>query len=195
MDNMPRPRPPFLSREVSRHGRAIWYVRRNGKRIRLRADFGTPEFDTEYQAALTTNPRSSQKGSPAVGTLAWLIERYRNSSEWTKLSLATRRQREHFVRQAIELAGNKPIGSVTATAIKSGIERRSKTPAQARHFLEVMRGLFRWAHEAGLVTVDPTAAVKDPKRGRNAGYRPWTEDDVAAYERRWPIGTRQRVRA
>ena len=22
---------------------------------------------------------------------------------------------------------------------------------------------------------------------------PWTEDDVAAYEKRWPVGTRQRV--
>ena len=52
MDDMPRPRPPFLSREVTRHGKAVWYVRRNGKRIRLRAEYGTPEFDAEYQAAL-----------------------------------------------------------------------------------------------------------------------------------------------
>jgi len=71
MTDMPRPRPPFLSREVSRHGRAIWYVRRYGKRIRLRSDFGTPEFDTEYQAALTSAPQSSKKGEPAAGTLGW----------------------------------------------------------------------------------------------------------------------------
>ena len=25
------------------------------------------------------------------------------------------------------------------------------------------------------------------------GFAPWSEDDIAAYERRWPIGTRQRV--
>ena len=31
MDAMPRPRPPYLSREVTRHGRVVWYVRRNGK--------------------------------------------------------------------------------------------------------------------------------------------------------------------
>jgi site-specific recombinase XerD len=182
-----------LSREATRHGKPVWYVRRNGKRIRLRAKYGTPEFDAEYQAALTSTPQSSQKGAPAVETLAWLVERYRDSSEWTKLSVATRRQREHFLKQAIETAGNKPVGAITTTAIKAGIERRSKTPAQARHFLEVMRGLFRWAQDAQLVRVDPTATVKNPKRSRNAGYRPWTEEDVAAYERRWPIGTRQRV--
>lgn len=42
MLDMPRPRPPFLSHEVTRHGRMVWYVRRNGKRIRLRAEFGLP---------------------------------------------------------------------------------------------------------------------------------------------------------
>ena len=52
MDGMPRPRPPYLSHEVTRHGRMVWYVRRNGKRIRLRAEFGTPEFDAEYQAGI-----------------------------------------------------------------------------------------------------------------------------------------------
>jgi integrase len=29
-----------------------------------------------------------------------------------------------------------------------------------------------------------------PKTG---GFPPWTEDEIAAYERRWPLGTRQRV--
>ena len=56
MDSMPRSRPPYLSHEVTRHGRTVWYVRRNGKRIRLRAEFGTPEFDTEYQAAIAGEP-------------------------------------------------------------------------------------------------------------------------------------------
>lgn len=71
MGTMPRPRPPFLSHEVNRHGRTVWYVRRNGKQLRLRADYGTPEFDAEYQAALTATPQAS-KGGPAAGTLAWL---------------------------------------------------------------------------------------------------------------------------
>ena len=56
-----------------------------------------------------------------------------------------------------------------------------------------MRGLFRWALEAGMVKVDLTAGVKNPHRPKGDGFRPWTEDDVAAYEKRWPRGTRQRV--
>lgn len=41
--------------------------------------------------------------------------------------------------------------------------------------------------------MDPTISVKNPPRKKGPGFRPWTEDHVAAYERRWPIGTRQRV--
>src|SRR6476620_8657470 len=56
-----------------------------------------------------------------------------------------------------------------------------------------MRGLFRWAVETQRVKVDPTVGIKNPKPSRTGGYRPWTEEDVAAYEKRWPVGTRQRV--
>jgi hypothetical protein len=69
IEGMPRPRPPHLQREVTRHGKANWYVRiGKGPRVRIRADFGTPEFDAEYQAAITGHPRPA-KGAPAAGVL------------------------------------------------------------------------------------------------------------------------------
>jgi len=75
----------------------------------------------------------------------------------------------------------------------AGKARRVATPHQARHFLDAMRGLFRWAKKAGLVKADPTAGVGNPKRKGGDGFVAWTEEHVAAYEERWPVGTRQRV--
>ncbi len=192
MTGMPRPRPPFLSREVSRHGKPLWYVRRNGKRIRLRADFGTPEFDAEYQLALSayhpvTEPRTT------AGTLGWLIGCFRDSAAWQTRSESTRTKWDGLYRQVIETAGNTPLSAITPRAIRAGLERRAHTPSQAQHFLNVMRALFRWALKTQLVRADPTAGVQAPARRRDGGIRPWTEEDVAAYEKRWPIGTRQRV--
>jgi hypothetical protein len=44
---------PHLHREFSRHGTEMLFARRgHGKRIRLRADFGTDTFKIEYAAAL-----------------------------------------------------------------------------------------------------------------------------------------------
>ena len=112
METMPRPRPPYLSREVTRHGKPVWYVRRDGKRIRLRADFGTPEFDAEYQAAC--NGIRPQKSEEVAGTLGWLIARYRETDAWQRLSLATRQRRESIIKQVLATSGDKPISRITS---------------------------------------------------------------------------------
>jgi integrase len=194
MKVMPRPRPPHLHREITRHGKAVWYVRiGKGRRVRLRGEFGTPDFGVEYQAAVTGAPRSTVKGAPAVGSLAWLVGRYRETSAWAALSTGTRRQRENIFVQVLAGAGEQPFGKITAQTIVAGRERRARTPDQARHFLDAMRGMFRWALAAKLVKSDPTAGVENPPRKKGDGFIPWTEEHVASYERRWPIGTRQRV--
>jgi integrase len=192
MEAMPRPRPPYLSREVTRHGNAVWYVRRNGKRTRLRSKYGTPEFEGEYQAAFAGKPKSDNR-APADDSLAWLIAGYRETTVWQGLSSATQRQRENILRQVIASAGHQPFAKITKATITTARDRRASTPFQARHFLDTVRGLFRWALDARLVKTDPTAGIKNPSRAKGDGFMPWTEDDVAAYEKLWPVGTRQRV--
>jgi integrase len=163
-----------------------------GSRIRIRAAFGTAEFDAEYQAALSSKPRV-QKGAPALGTLAWLIDRYRNSTDWSALSLATRRQRENIFKQVIGSAGTKAYAKITEATIAEGRDRRSMTPFQARHFLFAMRGLFAWAKGAGLARIDPAASVSLPELKNGEGFPVWSEEEVAAYEQYWPLGTKERL--
>jgi integrase len=164
---------------------------RKGPRIRIRAEFGSPGFEAEYQAAISGTPQ--RRKGPASGSLAWLIAGYRETTTWSSLSAATRRQRENIFLHVIETAGDKPFVRIDAATIIAGRERRAATPAQARNFLDAMRGLFRWAAKARMVKADPTLGVENPPRRKGDGFLPWTEEHVAAYERRWPIGTRQRV--
>ena len=104
---MPHPRPPYLQREETRYRKTVWYVRkeRHGPRIRLKAEYGSEEFWQQYQDALSGLVRQRAKAS--AGSLAWLVERYRETSAWTDLSLATRRQRENILRHVLEKAGNQ----------------------------------------------------------------------------------------
>lgn len=193
MDVMPRPRPPHLHRETTRHGQSVWYVRRGkGKRIRLRSAPGAPEFDIEYQAAIAG--LKTMPGSKAhAGTLEWLIERYRETTAWIDLSPATRRQRENIFKHVAATAGRERVARITRGAIVAGRDRRAATPAQARNFLDAMRGLFRWATEAGHVPADPTLGIRNPARDTGEGFPVWTEEDVERYEKRWPVGTKERV--
>src|SRR5262245_41084911 len=191
---MPRPRPPHLHRQVTRHGKTVWYMRvGKGPRVRIRADFGTPEFGTEYQAAITGAGRPQQVKGEAFGSLGWLIARYRETTAWAALAAATRKQRENIFRQVIETAGGQPFTRIDQATMIAGRDRRAHTPNQARHFLDALRGLFRWALSAKLVRHDPTAGVDNPPTKTGDGFIPWSEEHVAAYQRRWPLGTRQRV--
>jgi hypothetical protein len=58
MPDMPRPRPPHLQRGVSRHSKVYWFVqmKRGAPKIRIRGEYGTPEFEAAYQAAVTNAP-------------------------------------------------------------------------------------------------------------------------------------------
>ena len=179
---MPHPLPRYLNREVTRHGKAVWYVRvGKGPRIKkLTAEFGTAEFEIEYQAAISgkTQPR---KSGPLAGSLAWLIDRYLETQAWTSLSMATRRQRENILKQIIGSAGSQRYTAITAATIAAGRDRRSQTPFQARHFLDTgSLKLFEWAKDAKFVKENPAAAVKYPLLKSGDGFPVWTEDDVAA---------------
>ncbi len=192
IDEMPRPRPPHLHRETSRHGRAAWYVRvGKGPRIRLRADYGTPEFAAAYHAAVAGKPPPTP-GKFNAKTLGWLIERYRESTAWAKLSGATRRQREGILLAITSTAGKEPISRIDQDTVEKGIERRKDRPHAQRHFLQTMRGLFQWAVKAKLADSDPTRELKTI-RPKTDGHHVWADEECAAFQKRWARGTRERL--
>ena len=190
---MPRPRPPHLRHETTRHKRRVWYVRiGDGPRIRLKGDYGSDEFWMQYHAAVNgEHPVRHSKAS--AGSLAWLIERYRETGAWMDLSQATRRNRENHFKQVIKSAGHQPCKAITQATIIAAKDRRAHTPAQARNFLDAMRGLFKWAKQAQHVSIDPTIGVENPKRKKGPGFPVLTEADVEAFYKRWPLGTKERV--
>lgn len=193
---MPRTRDRYLHRFHTRHGKFIWYVRKPGEqRIRIRGDFGTPDFNAQVRAALagvaiSTNPRRQKAAS---GSLAWLWETYRNSTAWKGLSVATRRQRENIMVGVLAKSGREAYLAVKRSDVAAARDERAATPAQARNFLDTMRGLFRWALEAEYIKIDPTAGVKNPPKPGGEGFPVWEESDVERYQARWPLGTKERI--
>jgi integrase len=191
---MPRPRPPHLQRHKTRHGRYVWYVQISaGPLIRVRGEFGTQEFSDSYTAALA---RAGTKPAPTIraakGTLEWAWLSYKGSSAWAGLSRATKRQRENIMKHVIASAGNEPITAIDRAAIVDGVDRRSHTPFQAKNFVQTMRGLFEWLVDTNKLKVDPTAGVK-VKKPKTRGFLEWTYEEILKYEKRWPLGTRERV--
>lgn len=196
MGGMSKPRPPYLHKTVTRHGKIAWYVwKRPGKKIRLKDDYGAPGFMAAYQAALAGTP-APQKEAPQDGqlSLTWLIKEYRaRSTEWKEYSADTKKQRENIFRHVAQSAGHLPYPSISKADIVKGIEKRHEKASAANNFLAAMRGLFEWAVSVNLVKFNPTAGIKNVKRPKTGGFHQWTEEEVQAFEARWPLGTRERL--
>jgi integrase len=191
MAAMPRKLPPFLHREITRHKRPVWYFRRGkGARIRMPGEFNSAEFNSAYDAALM-GARAARQG-PAQGTFAWGLRVYRQSQAWAALSPATQRQRANVFKHIEAALGDSKLKDWKRGDIAAGRDRRAATPAAAGMFVKALRGFFAWALEAGHVTTNPTEGVKIVEVATE-GFETWTDDDVAAYRTRWPLGTRQRV--
>ncbi|MGA7454553.1 MAG: tyrosine-type recombinase/integrase [Rhodoplanes sp.] len=189
---MPRPRPPHVHLQITRHGKRVWYFRAgHGPRIRLPAGPGEPGFDDAYQAALAGRiPDPIQHTGPKRNTFAWAIERYRETAEWREYDEATRKLRDRVFCGIIDKAGDRPLSSFITAVIEAGVAKRK--PGAAWGYLGALRPFFRWCVKARLVSTDPTAGVRRPAL-RKGGWAPWTDDEMAAFERAYPVGTRERV--
>jgi hypothetical protein len=56
-----------------------------------------------------------------------------------------------------------------------------------------MRGFFQWAVENERAKGDPTQGIRKIAGPTGDGFAVWTEQEIAAFESRWPLGTRERL--
>lgn len=196
MPGMPKRQLPYLNRQPGRHdnGKVYYYVRvRRGPRIPIAGEYGTPEFLAAYYAAIGgkgATPAAPTRASK--GTLRWLIDNYKRSSDWAGVEPATRKQRDHFFQQMIKKSGDCAVEEIKREHVLKGREERKDTPAAANNYLKSARALFRWAKDAQHVDDDPAKDVPLIKV-KTKGFAPWNMDEIHAYRRRWPLGTTQRL--
>ena len=189
-DLMPRPRPPYVNREVTRHGKVVWYFRRgNGPRVRLPAPY-SEGFDEAYEGALTGTPTRSAPRKAAHGTLEWLIAQYMATAEWATYAPITRRNRQYIYQRMVAKSGQNTAAKITTAMVQATVDKQ--TPGAARAFMKAIRPPFAWAKAAGHIEINPTEGVRVPKP-KGAGFHTWTPEEVEAYERRHPVGTMARL--
>lgn len=90
-------------------------------------------------------------------------------SEVRRLSAATVRAYRSDLDDLIRTLGDPPITEVDVDDLREWQWRAAQTgrsKATAARRTSTVRGLFAWACEAGLVTLDPSQRLASPKRGR-----------------------------
>jgi len=183
-----------IDRFADRHGRIRYYFRRGrGGRVALPGKPGTPEFMAAYQRAIDSTPIGPQpklRGAP--GTFGRLTQDYFASPEFLRLAHSSRRTYRSVIERLIEEEniGHRRVAEMTREHVRSILSRRSETPGAANSVLQKLKVLLHFAIDNAWRRDDPTLRLKKFASGE---FHTWTEEEIAAFEKCWPIGTTERL--
>lgn len=186
----------YIHEFKDRHGKTRRYVRRRGfKPVPLPGDPASQEFMQAYQKAfdLKTAPRIEIGAAKVVaGTVSDLIARYYRSLEFTDVKASTQSTYRSIIEPFREAHGDKRVALLKRQHVKELLAAKASTPTAANNFLKRLRQLMAFAIDIGMRADDPTIGVK-PLRITSPGHPTWSADDIAAFRRRHPSGTRARL--
>jgi integrase len=187
---MTKIRLPYVHEYHDRHGKLRRYVRRPGsRRVALPGLPGSPEFMQAYQDAMSgpvLRPRA-----PKAGTLTALAAEYFGSAEFANLKPSSQATYRLTLGPVLELDGHRLALDLPADKARKIIEEiGTRRPAMANLTRAVLRRLFSFAVATGKRRDNPFDRAPKYKLGT---HRTWTEAELDAYEKRWPLGTRERL--
>lgn len=184
-----------------RHGKARYRFRKTGyKTHHFKAEPGTEGFRAEYAAALTGTLDPLPIGIDRIipDSIDDMCVRYYRSTAWKKMaanSQATYRGIIERFRNRKKKSGQRygdlPVAAMTTAHIDSILGDMAHTPAAANNLRKVLKRLFRIAVKSGLRTDNPVTETDTFKKGK--GFHTWTEEEIAKYRERWPLGTKARL--
>src|SRR5262249_31385520 len=133
--------------DQDRHGNERLYVRRRGRKIRIREKPGTEAFAQAYADALRILDRERiadrpvLKGAPA-GTLGWLAACYFASVEFRRLDPKSQSTRRGIIEECLreprkpgspDLMRDCPLSVLSAVHVKMLRDRKAAKPAAANN--------------------------------------------------------------
>ena len=141
---------------------------------------------------------------PVPGSLRWYWTLYKQSDRWLGnlavgeegLAESTRKARTGLIEPLLHDNGERPFAALTRKVLRE--ELKARTPVQAGNLLSALRHMIGWMIDEEHIGPDddPTIGLKSGKAKasrESGGLLPWTEEDMAKYRARWPLGTEARL--
>jgi integrase len=177
-------------------GRTYAFFRRRGyPSARLPGSIGSAEFLAAYHACLRgEHPApaiAEMKARSGPGTINAAVAQYLDSNTFMRFGDSTRALRRSILKQFCRLVGDKPIAPLDRKYIDRLLQSLP-SPVVARTWLLALRPLLQWAMTAQMIEADPTVGIKI-KLPKTDGHDTWSDEQIAQFEARHPIGSRERL--
>lgn len=188
---MTRVRLPHINSFRDRHGKLRCYFRRpGGKSVPLPGLPGSSDFLDAYRLAAAGIPATERQRRTALGSFHELAVSYFGSPDYLRLAQSTRGEYRRIIEALMREIGPRSVAGMKREHVEAMLAKRVDKPGSAHNALKVLRLLIRFAVDRGLRADDPTLRVRTFKLGE---HHTWHDEEIAAFEARWPLGTRERT--
>ncbi|WP_461343724.1 tyrosine-type recombinase/integrase [Brevundimonas sp. GN22] len=178
-----------------RHGKVRFRYRRKGeKTIYLPGVPGSSEFAAAYQAATEGGGAKLVigQGRTKPGTINALAVAIYSSAEWSLMAKTTQATYRGIIERLRTDYGDLPVKGIRQSHILTMRDKRAATPTAANNMVKVLRWMLQFAVARQMRDDNPAIGVK-PLRIASEGFHTWTEAEIATFEARWDVGTRERL--
>jgi integrase len=175
-----------------RHGVYRYYVRRKGfPRVALPGLPGSAAFMAAYQEALGIGEKPAQPSRGGARSLSALIATFYRSPHFLNLADGSKKAYRHVLKHVEALDGHRGVADMPDDKARKIIEEIGiDRPALANLTRSVMRKLFKHAIALKWRSSNPFASIETYAGGT---HHTWTDAELAGYEKRWPVGSRERL--
>ena len=182
--------PENVSEYKDRHGKRRWRFRKKGcPTYHFRHAPGTAEFMEEYNEAQNQRVEALPRFDPF--TYDALAASFYRTPKWLGMRASSQRTYRSIIDRFRAKNGATDVRRVTTAAIDAKLGKMSNTPAAANNLRKALARLHRHAIKLGWRTDNPVAATDAYPTGK--GWHCWSEAEIALYETRWALGSRERL--
>ena len=178
----------YVHEYTDRFGKLRRYFRHGAVSGVLPGHVGSPEFMAAYQGFL--GHKAEIKTVKVTGSLGLLVTEFYGSLAFRNLKASSKLTYRAALEPIVAAHGHRTAQISHRQAAKLIAEIGEKRPAMANLTKRVLQAVYKHAIKHDWVDANPIIGIAALKTGT---HHTWTEGELAAFEKRWPVGTRQRL--
>ena len=184
--------PLYVKAYTDRHGKSRYYYRRKGfPQTPLPGMPWTPSFMEAYEAAANAAKPEIGAGKVVPRSMGALTISWLQTAEVRDVKPITRKGILRLVDWLQEQHGHRLVADMQRTHVDKLLAKWADRPSDHNRMLSILRRLLTHAVVLGWIKTSPVVGFR--KRKLAGTYATWTEEQIAAFETRWAVGTTERL--
>lgn len=175
---------PYLQ-VLAAKGRIYRYYRRDGRQWgKLDGAPGSHEFAASYIAAEARYAGRHAGRGHAEGSFAAMVVAYKASADYKDLGRRTRQEYDRHLAAMAERFGTYPAAALARKHVLAYRDEFADRHAVGNSRIKVLRKIYSFAVDRGLVAVNPVLRVRKMSEG---SYEPWPDAVIARFRESNPL--------